>query len=198
MFQPACMQVPARMRARAALTNVCYHVRPHSHQPAGQRRELSSALLNDSLRVFPVAPDHISNVECPIIKVHKVGAAGRQKGSASRHTWHRARETRFGQRRLARCPQVVMQWEEECRMGIWGHAEPAACMQSAAMRLLCAHGGVVQCMLGTVHSLCTTPFRAGARLLLTHLMDRDQPALAAGQRPRRGRPGDAGLPGLVR
>jgi hypothetical protein len=47
-------------------------MRASPRQPSGQRQQLSNALLTDSLRVFPVAPARITNVEGPVIKVQRV------------------------------------------------------------------------------------------------------------------------------
>lgn len=41
-------------------------------QPVDRRQQVSAALLNDSLAVFPVAPESVTNIQGPVLDLRKV------------------------------------------------------------------------------------------------------------------------------
>jgi hypothetical protein len=77
-------------------------------QPVARQQQLSHLLVHDSLRVFPVMPDHVSGFEGPVVDVRKVrgGVALARQPHAQAHGTKGGRAMQSGAVRSGRAGQL--------------------------------------------------------------------------------------------
>jgi hypothetical protein len=83
---PLCSVPRPAPRSSARTRRLPLSAHPHSRstsQPVADQAQLSTALIEDTVATFPVAPDAVSNVHGPVLEVHQVSAAAGTGGGGT-------------------------------------------------------------------------------------------------------------------